>query len=155
MARQVHRGEHSSYLHWEPNKTPGSRGHDRVGQFQLEPMNDLEFWHVFEESLVCCNRELLWPDQVSQKACFEAREDLLYRIDKEKGQKAKVAQLLVPQYRMPLIKLMHDRPMGGHPGQDKTKAHLIQQFSGLACVKKSAATVRHAWFVRSSWPKNH
>ncbi|KYO44748.1 hypothetical protein Y1Q_0016858 [Alligator mississippiensis] len=29
-------------------------------------MNDLEFWHVFEESLVCCNRELLWPDQRHQ-----------------------------------------------------------------------------------------
>lgn len=83
--------------------------------------------NIFEEHLAKREEEVLKPELGEMTPRFKVRNGILHQIDKGRGGE-EAAQIPVPRhYWLPLLKITHVLPMGGHLGRDKAEARLKQR----------------------------
>lgn len=100
-------------------------------------MDELAFHHVYGESLVQCNEDLLQLEKTTQIPQIEVRSDLLYRIDKGREDQKAISQLLVPQTYQ--NQLAHDKPCVDILGVIKWRHAWQRDFIGQGYTRKSGS----------------
>lgn len=83
------------------------------------------FWVIIETKLAKQEQQVICPEWCTLLPRYEIRKGLLYRVKQGENKGQELSQLLMLcLFRIPLLKLVHDSPLGGYSGQDKTKARL-------------------------------